>query len=175
MRIFNQTKTIELNSDELDLTLGHLVAEKLFIQHHEEAEAVPAKSAEEIAAEMQSSGKQVEVIGGKFYEVKKVYNNGGRHVEEIKAQPAIPAVEAWDEYEDIQVYAPYTEEELLEIKKQELREWREKYFTIIDRAVWYDCLTEEQKAEVREFRQKLLDITLTLEKPVVPECVEKQI
>ena len=64
---------------------------------------------------------------------------------------------------------------LIDRKKQEFREWREKYFNIIDRATWFDSLTEEEKTEVHKFRNALLDITITMEYPEIPECVLKQI
>lgn len=68
-----------------------------------------------------------------------------------------------------------TEEELLERQKQELRKWREKFFDVIDCAVWYDCLTDKEKQEVKVFRYALLDITQTLEKPTIPACVLERI
>ena len=63
---------------------------------------------------------------------------------------------------------------LLNRKKQELRIWREKYFNILDRATWFDSLTNEEKIEVHTFRKKLLDLTITLKYPEIPKCVLKQ-
>ena len=44
----------------------------------------------------------------------KEYPSGGKEYKTIIVSPAIEANEAWDEYEDIQVYIPYTEAELQE-------------------------------------------------------------
>lgn len=57
-------------------------------------------------------------------------------------------------------------------EKEELREWRAPYLAVLDRATWFYSLTDEQKAQAVEFRQKLLDITITLEKPKVPDFIQ---
>ena len=104
-------------------------------------------------------------------EVVKEYPNGGKDVKTVIDVPYQPAMPEREETEDIKVYIPYTDEELLEREKQQLRAWREKYFNIIDCAVWYDCLTDEEKQEVKDFRYALLDITETMTKPTIPNCV----
>lgn len=91
MRIFNEVKTEELSAEQLDYERGYLKPDKLFVAHHD---AVDAR-------------KQVS-----HYEVVKEYPNGGKDVKEVIDVPATEAKEAYDEYEDIQVYVPYTEEEL---------------------------------------------------------------
>lgn len=50
------------------------------------------------------------------YETIREYPNGGRDVAWIVDEPGVIAREAWDEEVPIQVYVPYTEEEL-EAKK----------------------------------------------------------
>lgn len=92
MRIFNEEKTQELNKEELNLELGYLRADKLFIAHHE---AIEAKSA---------------VYGDKI----EVLPNGSKQNLKPLISPAVEAKEAWDEYEYIQVYVPYTEKDLAE-------------------------------------------------------------
>jgi hypothetical protein len=54
--------------------------------------------------------KAVEEVG--HYEVVAEYPNGGKDVEWIVDTPGVEAKEAWDEYEDILRYIPYTETEL---------------------------------------------------------------
>ena len=103
-RVFDQTKTQELT--EYDLSLGKLVADRLVICRHE---AVAAKTAEEIAADLSAQGKTVVQIDGKWYEVTATYPNGGKDIKNIEA---IAGKEAYDEYEDIYVYVPYSEVEL---------------------------------------------------------------
>lgn len=73
---------------EYDLNKGHLELDKLFIRHH--------KAVEEIKEQW-------------HYETIAEYPNGGKDVEKIK--------EEYDEYEDIYVYIPYTDEELEELNK----------------------------------------------------------
>ena len=95
MRVFDETKTTEIFYH--DLEKGYLKADKLFIAHHEEVKAVEEQGHYEIVAE---------------------YPNGGRDVEWLVDVPSVEGREAYDEYEDIQVYVPYTEEELVKIKQE---------------------------------------------------------
>lgn len=111
MRIFNADKTQELAKNS-DFSGGKLVKDKLFVAHHAEVPAVAAKTAAEVAAELVQQGKTVEEYGGVPYEIVQVYPNGGKDAKEVSAVPAAPAKAAWDEYEDILVYTPYTEAEL---------------------------------------------------------------
>lgn len=108
MKIYNQEKTQELNRDELDFALGHLESDKLFIAHYDAVEAQEAVYEERIVEE--ESG------------FPSIYND--------LVKPAVEAKEAWDEYEDIQVYISYTAEELKKIadnkRHAELKEELEK-------------------------------------------------
>lgn len=88
MRIFNQDKTQEIANP--DLTLGYLANDRLFIAHHE---ATP---------EIKMQGH-----------VEPFTNEFGLPDENFVIDVEYsPARDAWDEYENIQVYIPYTEEEL---------------------------------------------------------------
>ncbi len=88
MRIFNQDKTQEITNP--DLTLGYLVNDRLFIAHHE---ATP---------EIKMQGH-----------VEPFTNEFGLPDENFVIDVEYsPARDAWDEYENIQVYIPYTAEEL---------------------------------------------------------------
>ncbi len=88
MRIFNQDKTQEITNP--DLTLGYLINDRLFIVHHE---ATP---------EIKMQGH-----------VEPFTNEFGLPDENFVIDVEYsPARDAWDEYENIQVYIPYTEEEL---------------------------------------------------------------
>lgn len=88
-RIFNAEKTQELSG--CDLSKGRICEDRIFIGHHEATEEIAEQSREEIIAE---------------------YPSGGRDVKKVIEVPYQPAMEAWDEYEDIYVYIPYTEKEL---------------------------------------------------------------
>lgn len=166
MRIYNQGRTQELNYEDIDLSLGYLALDKLFIAHHP---AVKGKSAEEMAKELTGQGEVCNLReDGKWYRRTKLYENGGSEEEEIIP---VTAREAYDEYEDIQVYLPYTTEELKgrEISAVRLRRERE-CFPIINRGqLWYDGLTEQQKAELKAWYTDWLNVTQTLVVPKKPE------
>lgn len=89
MRVFDESKTRELT--DYGLSAGYLKPDKRFIAHHEAQEAVE----------------------GQFhYETIKEYPNGGKDVKKVWDVQPQEAREAWDEYEDIQVYIPYTQEQI---------------------------------------------------------------
>ena len=105
MKIYNETKTeILLNPD---LEKGRLIQDKIVIK------TIPA---------------QQEVQEQFHYEYKE-YPNGGKDqikVVDVNYRPAKPETY---EYEDIEVYVPYTDKELARIEigklKQELEKWKE--------------------------------------------------
>lgn len=94
MRVFNEDKTQELK--EYDLNKGHLELDKLFIRHHEVVEEIKEQW---------------------HYETIAEYPNGGKDVSKVIDVPYQAPQEAFDEYEDIYVYIPYTYEELEEMNK----------------------------------------------------------
>jgi hypothetical protein len=91
MRIFNDNKTAELTNP--DLSKGYLKQDKLFIAHHEAQEEIQQQS---------------------HYEVIAEYPNGGKDLKEVIDVEYRPAKDAWEEYKDILVYIPYTQEQLNE-------------------------------------------------------------
>lgn len=88
MRIFDKANT-ELTT--IDESKGLLVPDRIFITHHEAIEAVTEE--------------------GHWVTIKE-YPNGGKDVEWVVDVPAVEAVDAWDEYEDIYRYVEFTQEEL---------------------------------------------------------------
>ena len=160
MKIYNREKTQILENP--DLSAGTLQKDKILVQAHP---AVAEKSAAEYAAELEAQGATVEQIRGKFYNVVKVFPNGGKTVREIKGTPA---QEAWNEYEDIQVYIPYTAEELQTQNLAKIRARRaQECFPIVNRgALWYEKLTEAQRQELSAWYEAWLDAPQT---GVVPE------
>ena len=90
MRILD-VNNVELESP--DYELGTVKVDRLFIQHHEAVEAVAEAG---------------------HFEVIAAYPNGGKDVKWIIDVAAVEAADAWDEYEDIYRYIPYTAEELAE-------------------------------------------------------------
>ena len=88
MKIFD-SNNVELESP--NLSLGYLTEDKILIAHHEAVEAVEEQW---------------------HYETVAEYPNGGKDVAKVIDTPGAEAKDAWDEYETIQRYVPYTEEEL---------------------------------------------------------------
>lgn len=92
----------EIEQQDIDMRLGYLVKDSLFIAHH---------AAEPGVEESNESG---------HYELIKEYPNGGKDYRWVVDSPAMQKkdpVEAWDEYEDVYRYIRYTQEELDEIEK----------------------------------------------------------
>ena len=93
MRILDENN-VEITSP--DLSLGHLVEEEVFVAHHPAVEAVREQW---------------------HYETVYEYLNGGRDVVKVVDVPGVEAKDAWDEYETIKRYVPYTEEELAALEE----------------------------------------------------------
>lgn len=144
MKVYNQEKNQIL--EEYDLSKGYL-KEDTITTHYEEVKVVQEKW---------------------HYETIKEYANGGKDVRKVVDVVGVPYSPARDEVENIYVYVPYTEEEILENKKNELRNRREvECFSIINRgSLWYDNLTEEQLSELDKWYREWLNVTDTL---VIPE------
>ena len=107
-----------------DNTKGYLVNDKALIAHHDAVEEVEEQ--------------------GHFVTVAE-YPNGGKDVEWVVDKPGVEAAEAWDEYEDIYRYIPYTAAELAEIeearkKAKEETELQAKIRALPDKAVTWDDL-----------------------------------
>jgi len=115
MKVYNTNKTELLNESELDYTLGRLEKDKLVIDHHEATEAISAKTVAQQIAECRENNQEIEYINGTYYKIHK-YPNGGKDATPIVDIPAKPAMEAYDDYEDIYIYVPYTADELLAIE-----------------------------------------------------------
>lgn len=97
MRIFDELDNLLETFDE---TKGYLKNDSLFIRHHEAVEAVEEQGHWETLAE---------------------YPNGGKDVDWVIDVPAVEAKEAWDEYEDILRFVPFSVEELAERRVADLK------------------------------------------------------
>ena len=102
MKVVNQ-EGVEIQ--EYDLETGKLVPSRLLVQHHEAVEFQAAQYEDQLVEE---------------------YENGGRLYNHICVSPAVQGKPAWDEYEDVKMYVPYTKEELEEIQKQKEAEEQAK-------------------------------------------------
>ena len=94
MKIFDENN-IEIQNP--DYEKGYLKEDSLFIMHHEAIEAVEEQGHWETIAE---------------------YPNGGKDVAWVVDVAGVKAEEAWDEYETIFRYIPYTPEQLAEIEAE---------------------------------------------------------
>lgn len=173
MRIFNEEKTIELSNP--DLEHGCLYPGRLLIKHTDEIPEKIIRTVEQVVEELKAQGKEVlKYKDGKwrvtlsFTPKQGAMTEDGRTVKEVMAviEPSVPAE---DEYEDIQVYHPYTEEEYIAYLRRE----RESIcFPVINRgAAWYARLTPEQNEELQTWYQAWLDVTETKVKPQTPEWI----
>lgn len=98
MKVYNQAKTQELQT--YDLKKGYLKSDRILKSHHEATEEIAEVS---------------------HYETVAEYPNGGKDIKKVIDTPFTPAREAYDEYEDIRVYVPYTEKELARMEITELK------------------------------------------------------
>lgn len=152
MKIYNEDKTKVLNEEKLDLEKGHLESDTI-VTH------VPAKE-----------GKPEEG----HYEVIKEYDNGGKDVKWVVDKEGIPNVEEHDEYEDIQVYIPYTKEELKqkEIDKivEQINELKQTLsatdYKVLKHIEGY--YTEEEFEEIKSYRENLREQIRALEVKINP-------
>ena len=147
MKVYNQDKTQILN--EYDLEKGYLISDKILV------DTLPAQE------EIKEQG---------HYETVNEYENGGKDVKWVVdveghiARPETPV------YDDIQVYIPYTEEEIIE----RLRYRREEEcFSIINRGqLWYNNLTAEQYDALQVWYKTWLDVTETKMIPEKPNWLK---
>lgn len=96
-------RTIDQDGREIvapDLEAGHLVPERILVAHHDAIEAV-----EEVS----------------HYEVIAEYEGGGKDVQRVVDIPGIAAQDAWDEYEDVYRYVPYTAAERAKMRIEVLK------------------------------------------------------
>lgn len=101
MRIFNEEKTQEIQ--EYDEKLYYLKPDKLLIKHYDAVDEVKKISHLEV------------------FRVNE--ETGGVEYKEVVDVPYQPAIEAYDEYEDIQVIVPYTEKEINKARLNDLTAW----------------------------------------------------
>ena len=131
MRILDENN-IELTEGQVNLELGYLMPESIISIHHEAIE-------------------ETKEVG--HYEVIAEYPNGGKDVKWVIDVPGIEAKEAWDEYEDIQRYVLYTEEELAardaeKKAKEEEAMLNAQLRRLVENAVTWDELAETLKKGV---------------------------
>ena len=113
MRVFNETKTVELT--EYDLNKGYLKADRITTHIPEVHEITVEQKIQELTAK----GIEVEEVNGIFYEVTERNEKGNFSGVRIKPTPAIPEEER---HEEILVYVRYTEEDYPQLVEKYIRE-----------------------------------------------------
>ena len=78
------------------------------------------------------------------YETVAVYENGGMDVRKVVDEPGVEAKPAWDEEIDIQIYHPYTQEELDRIEAERNKPTTEERVAQLEaqNEVLIECLLE---------------------------------
>ena len=125
MRILDENN-IELTEDQINLELGYLQLETIISEHHEAIE-------------------ETKEVG--HYEVIAEYPNGGKDVAWVIDVPGTEAKEAWDEYEDIQRYVLYTEEELAAKEAEKKAKEEEAKLNVQLRQLAENAVTWDELAE----------------------------
>lgn len=142
-------RTIDQDGREIvapDLEAGHLVPERILVAHHDAIEAV-----EEVS----------------HYEVIAEYEGGGKDVQRVVDIPGIAARDAWDEYEDVYRYVPYTAAERakmrIEVLKVQLAETDYAVIKIAEGAAtaadYADLIAQRQtwRAEINDLEGQIDD------------------
>lgn len=123
MRIFNDQKTYEILNP--DLTKGRLIEDRLLLKTLPAVEYVEEQGHFETIAE---------------------YPNGGKDVKWIVDAPAIFAKDAEDVYEEIQIYVPFTAEEIDKQNKSRIEEqitYLKQQLTPLNEKLLQDAAGEE--------------------------------
>lgn len=120
MEIYNENMELIENPD---LSLGHLKPSTR-TEHHEAVQGVEEQW---------------------HYETIAEYPNGGKDIKKVIDVPGVEAQEAWDEEIPIQIYVPYTQEELdaIEAKKNEPTQADRIEAQVLYTAMMTDTLLEE--------------------------------
>ena len=141
MRILNID---DIEIFEPDMSKGRLINDRRLVAHHEAVE------------EVQEEG---------HYEVIAEYPNGGKDVEWVVDVPGVAAHEAWDEYEDILRYIPFTEVELATSRiaelKQKLQDTDYHILKVVEGALTLDDCTEIM-AERASWRKEINELEIVI-------------
>ena len=145
MKVYNKEKTLVL--EQYDLDKGYL-KEDTIINHIPEVLAVEEEY---------------------YYETIAEYENGGKDVRKVISTPARAYSPARDEEEEILVYIPYTEKELLLItKKARIGELKTLLSETDYKAIKYaeGAITEYDYLETKKLRQSYRDEINRLESDI---------
>lgn len=142
MKIYNE-EDVEIKESDVDTAKGYLKSDKKFITHYDEQPEVIEHKHYEVERFVFEDGSQMLVDGNTDAHVKVIDDQAGifeyvdqgegnvYHGAEIKSvidQEHVEHKDAYDEYEDIQRYVLYTEEELAARKEAEEKQAKQTAF-----------------------------------------------
>lgn len=128
MKIYNQDKTEILN--DIDLELGYLADDKRLVRHVDAVEG------------------HTEYIEHTYYDENGKVFGVSKSIDEEKSTSSQPA---YDEYEDIKVFVPFSEEQLKQNKIDQLQERLTELSRDIVQ-IYAGAQFDDSEARVREFR-----------------------
>lgn len=145
MRILNE-QDVEIQEEDVDLELGYLVPDKVFVKHHEAVEYQAEQGHYYPITFYFEDGTSYNIVGDDESDPHVHTNEDGitftyiaqegeeektvrgTDVKWIVDVPEVKAHEAYDEYEDIQRYKLYTEEELAQIQEEKEKAQKTEQF-----------------------------------------------
>lgn len=180
MRILDKNDN-ELQLEDLDLDKGQLIPEQKVIEEHPAQERIEAVQHYAVKTFYFSDGTSleiedehdphVEVIdleAGKFgynnlpgEEEKNVHGIELKYITDVEGQEP---KEAWTEYEDIQRWIPYTEEELKARKEEEERQAKQQQLleTGLDSIAALNNRADDAEQKITETQVTLDDLVLVM-------------
>lgn len=142
MKIYNEQGE-EIQESDVDISKGYLKSDKIFVQHHEEVLEQEEKNHYEVKTFYFEDGSRLDVSGNTDPHVDVIDDqNGifgyidqgegkelrGIDLEAVVDEEKVEHKDAYDEYEDINRYVLYTEEELkAQAEQQKAAEKRENF------------------------------------------------
>lgn len=142
MRILNE-EDVEIKESDVDTTKGYLKADKKFVAHHKEQAEIPERKHYQVIRFSFEDGSHMLIEDNTDAHVKVIDDQAGvfeyvdqgegnvYHGAELKSvidQEHVEHKDAYDEYEDIQRYVLYTQEELAARKKAEEKQAKQATF-----------------------------------------------
>lgn len=187
---------VELSIDDIDFELGYLKPDEIFKEHHEAVEGQEREYHFKLDSFVFDDGSILEfeneedphivVIDAEkgIFEYKSLEDEPektvvGTNLIQIEDKPFIETKEAWDEYEKIQRYKLYTQEELDERRRQKEQEEKQEELlsTGLDRIIQLEedlpTVEETMNENIETINQnyELLDESLTETNMTVEDLV----
>ena len=173
----------ELQEEELDLELGYLIQDQILKEHHDAIEPQKEKSHYIVTAFLFADGSSLEIndqddphivktdVSQGLFKYKNLQGEEkiwyGTETKKVIDQPEIIGQEAWDEFENIQRYILYTEEELN--KKQEKEEQEELLINGLESIQSLANQIQENNQKIKNFQEELIEV----KEQTLPEILQQ--